>query len=107
WVGSFMNVHQGPQNIRKDINAQQLIPEMVLSNEPGFYYDYHYGIRHENLFTVRQLEITDYGTFYDFETLTVCPFDRNVLDIDLMKQPEKDWLNNYHNRCKQKLENDL
>jgi Xaa-Pro aminopeptidase len=106
-VGSFMNVHEGPQNIRKDMNMQQLIPGMVLSNEPGFYYDYHYGIRHENLFAVREVETTDYGTFYDFETLTICPFDRNVLDINLMTQPEKDWLNNYHNLCKEKLENDL
>ena len=106
-VGSFMNVHEGPQNIRKDMNAQQLIPGMVLSNEPGFYYDYHYGIRHENLFAVRELETTDYGTFYGFETLTVCPFDRNVLDTNLMTQPEIDWLNNYHNWCKEKLENHL
>ena len=106
-VGSFMNVHEGPQNIRKDMNFQELIPGMVLSNEPGFYYENHYGIRHENLIVVRELETTDFGTFYDFETLTVCPFDRNVLDTNLMTQPEKDWLNNYHNWCKEKLENDL
>ncbi len=106
-VGSFMNVHEGPQNIRKDMNFQELIPGMVLSNEPGFYYENHYGIRHENLIAVRELETTDFGTFYDFETLTVCPFDRNVLAVDLMTQPEKDWLNNYHNWCKEKLENDL
>lgn len=106
-VGSFMNVHEGPQNIRKDMNMQQLIPGMVLSNEPGFYYDYHYGIRHENLIAVRELETTDFGTFYDFETLTICPFDRNVLNVNLLTDPEKDWLNNYHNWCKEKLENDL
>jgi Xaa-Pro aminopeptidase len=106
-VGSFMNVHEGPQNIRKDMNMQQLIPGMVLSNEPGFYYDYHYGIRHENLIAVRELETTDFGTFYDFETLTVCPFDRNVIEVSLLTQPEKDWLNNYHDWCREKLENDL
>ncbi|WP_417431120.1 aminopeptidase P family protein [Halpernia sp.] len=106
-VGSFMNVHEGPQNIRKDMNFQELIPGMVLSNEPGFYYDYHYGIRHENLIAVREVETTDYGIFYDFETLTICPFDRNVLNISLMTQPEKDWLNNYHSWCKEKLEKDL
>ena len=106
-VGSFMNVHEGPQNIRKDMNMQELIPGMVLSNEPGFYYENHYGIRHENLFAVTEQETTDYGTFYNFETLTICPFDRNVIDIDLLTQPEKDWMNNYHNWCKEKLENDL
>ena len=106
-VGSFMNVHEGPQNIRKDMNNQELIPGMVLSNEPGFYYENHYGIRHENLFAVTEKETTDFGTFYEFETLTICPFDRNVLDVKLMTEPEKDWLNNYHNWCKEKLENDL
>ena len=106
-VGSFMNVHEGPQNIRKDMNMQELIPGMVLSNEPGFYYENHYGIRHENLFAVTEQETTDYGTFYNFETLTICHFDRNVIDIDLLTQPEKDWMNNYHNWCKEKLENDL
>lgn len=106
-VGSFMNVHEGPQNIRKDMNMQELIPGMVLSNEPGFYYENHYGIRHENLFAVTERETTDYGTFYDFETLTICPFDRKVLDIGLLTQPEKDWMNQYHAWCKEKLENDL
>ena len=106
-VGSFMNVHEGPQNIRKDMNMQELIPGMVLSNEPGFYYENHYGIRHENLIAVREVETTDFGTFYDFETLTICPFDRNVIATELLTQPEKDWLNNYHNWCKEKLENDL
>lgn len=106
-VGSFMNVHEGPQNIRKDMNAQDLIPGMVISNEPGFYYDYHYGIRHENLITVKEWEKSDFGSFYEFETLTVCPFDRRVIDISLLTTPEKEWLNNYHNWCREKLENDL
>ena len=106
-VGSFMNVHEGPQNIRKDMNMQELIPGMVLSNEPGFYYENHYGIRHENLFAVTEKETTDFGTFYNFETLTICPFDRKVIEIDLLTQPEKDWMNKYHDWCREKLENDL
>jgi Xaa-Pro aminopeptidase len=52
-VGSFMNVHEGPQNIRKDMNPQELLPGMVVSNEPGFYLENHYGIRHENLVAVQ------------------------------------------------------
>ncbi|MFC6267492.1 aminopeptidase P family protein [Frigoriflavimonas asaccharolytica] len=106
-VGSFMNVHEGPQNIRKDMNNQELIPGMVLSNEPGFYYNDHYGIRHENLIAVRKVETTDFGTFYDFETLTICPFDRNVLALEIMTESEIQWLNNYHNWCQEKLENSL
>lgn len=106
-VGSFMNVHEGPQNIRKDLNPQELIPGMVISNEPGFYYDDHYGIRHENLIAVREKETTDFGTFYDFETLTICPFDRKVIATELLTEPEKSWLNNYHEWCREKLENDL
>ncbi|MEC5156316.1 aminopeptidase P family protein [Chryseobacterium sp. MP_3.2] len=106
-VGSFMNVHEGPQNIRKDMNMQELIPGMVLSNEPGFYYENHYGIRHENLIAVTEKETTDFGTFYEFETLTICPFDRNVIATELLTEPEKEWLNKYHDWCKEKLENDL
>ena len=106
-VGSFMNVHEGPQNIRKDMNMQELIPGMVLSNEPGFYYENHYGIRHENLIAVTEKEATDFGTFYEFETLTICPFDRNVIATELLTDPEKEWLNKYHDWCKEKLEDDL
>ncbi|UOE39980.1 aminopeptidase P family protein [Chryseobacterium suipulveris] len=106
-VGSFMNVHEGPQNIRKDMNFQDLIPGMVVSNEPGFYFDYHYGIRHENLIAVKEWKKTDFGSFYEFETLTICPFDRNVIEVSLLTEPEKEWLNNYHQWCKEKLENDL
>ncbi len=106
-VGSFMNVHEGPQNIRKDMNDQELLPGMVVSNEPGFYLENEYGIRHENLVAVREWKKTDSGTFYEFETLTVCPFDRKVLDLDLLTPQEKEWLNNYHSWCREKLENDL
>lgn len=106
-VGSFMNVHEGPQNIRKDMNDQELLPGMVVSNEPGFYLENEYGIRHENLVAVREWKKTDSGVFYEFETLTVCPFDRKVLDLDLLTPQEKEWLNNYHSWCREKLEKDL
>ena len=106
-VGSFMNVHEGPQNIRKDMNFQELIPGMVLSNEPGFYLENHYGIRHENLIAVKETRTTDFGTFYEFETLTICPFDRKVIATELLTQPEKEWLNSYHEWCKEKLAADL
>ena len=106
-VGSFMNVHEGPQNIRKDMNFQELIPGMVISNEPGFYWENHYGISHENLIAVKEVEQTEFGTFYEFETLTICPFDRNVIEVSLLTEPEKNWLNAYHDWCKEKLADDL
>lgn len=106
-VGSFMNVHEPPQNIRKDLNPQELLVGMVLSNEPGFYVENQYGIRHENLVAVKEIETTDFGTFYEFETLTICPFDKSILVKELMTDEEIAWLNNYHNWCKEKLENDL
>ncbi|MXV38509.1 M24 family metallopeptidase [Flavobacteriaceae bacterium Ap0902] len=106
-VGSFMNVHEGPQNIRKDMNPQDLIPGMVLSNEPGFYVEGKYGIRHENLIAVKEVEKTESGTFYNFETLTICPFFKEVMNIEMLTEPQKDWLNEYHTWCKEKLEQHL
>lgn len=106
-VGSFMNVHEPPQNIRKDLNPQELIPGMVLSNEPGFYLENEYGIRHENLVAVKEVASSDFGTFYEFETLTICPFFVDSMLPEMLTEPQKDWLNNYHAWCKEKLENDL
>lgn len=102
-VGSFMNVHEGPQNIRKDMNPQELLAGMVCSNEPGFYVENQYGIRHENLVAVTELETTTSGTFYGFETLTLCPFFKDVIAVELLTEEEKDWLNAYHKTCQDKL----
>lgn len=102
-VGSFMNVHEGPQNIRKDMNPQELLPGMVCSNEPGFYVEGKYGIRHENLVVVKEAEKTESGQFYEFETLTFCPFFKDIIVKDLLSQEEIGWLNNYHKQCEEKL----
>lgn len=106
-VGSFMNVHEGPQNIRKDMNPQELLPGMVCSNEPGFYLDNGYGIRLENLIAVKEAETTPFGTFYEFETLTLCPFDREFILVELLTPSEKQWLNDYHQWCEKLLAPDL
>lgn len=102
-VGSFMNVHEGPQNIRKDMNPQVLLPGMVCSNEPGFYVENQYGIRHENLVAVQKIASNEFGTFYEFETLTLCPFMVSGINISLLTTEEKDWLNEYHQTCKEKI----
>lgn len=106
-VGSFMNVHEGPQNIRKDLNPQELLPGMVCSNEPGFYVEGKYGIRHENLVVVKEVEKTESGQFYEFETLTFCPFFKEIIVKDLLSEDEIAWLNNYHKLCEEKLAGDL
>ncbi|OPB89600.1 Xaa-Pro aminopeptidase [Elizabethkingia miricola] len=102
-VGSFMNVHEGPQSIRKDLNPQELLPGMVLSNEPGYYVVNQYGIRHENLIAVREAEATEWNTFYEFETLTLCPFFKDTIVKDILSADEIQWLNSYHKTCEEKL----
>ncbi len=102
-VGSFMNVHEGPQNIRKDMNPQDLLPGMVVSNEPGFYVENKYGIRHENLIAVKEHKKTEFGTFYEFETLTLCPFFKSTIVKEILSQDEINWLNDYHKKCEEKL----
>ena len=102
-VGSFMNVHEGPQNIRKDLNPQVLLAGMVCSDEPGVYLENQYGIRHENLITVREVATNEFGTFYDFETLTLCPFMPSGINVSLLTDVERKWLNAYHKTCEEKL----
>lgn len=102
-VGSFMNVHEGPQNIRKDMNFQDLIPGMVISNEPGLYIENEYGIRHENLVAVKKSEKTMFGEYYEFETLTICPFFKSAIDASLLAPEEIEWLNKYHAWVDEKL----
>ena len=102
-VGSFMNVHEGPQNIRKDMNPQELLVGMVVSNEPGYYVEGEYGIRHENLIAVKESETTGSGTFYEFETLTFCPFFKDTIVKEILSEEEINWLNTYHKTCEKKL----
>ncbi|WP_294241057.1 aminopeptidase P family protein [uncultured Chryseobacterium sp.] len=102
-VGSFMNVHEGPQNIRKDMNPQELMLGMVCSNEPGYYLEGEYGIRHENLITVKESATTIHGTFYEFETLTFCPFFKDTIVKEILSEEEITWLNTYHKTCEEKL----
>lgn len=102
-VGSFLNVHEGPQSIRKDLNPVALEAGMVLSNEPGYYVEGKYGIRHENLILVKTWKKTEWNTFYEFETLTLCPFFKNAIDKEMLSQEEIDWINTYHKLVHEKL----
>ena len=102
-VGSFMNVHEGPQSFRKDMNPQELLEGMVISNEPGFYWEGKYGIRHENLLAVKKAEKNDFGQFYEFETLTFCPFFKDIIVKEMLSESELQWLNDYHKQCEEKI----
>jgi Xaa-Pro aminopeptidase len=102
-VGAFLNVHEGPQSIRPNENPVTLEPGMIQSNEPALYRTGKYGIRIENLIACRQEEETEYGKFYGFETLTLCPIDTKPIDITLLLPEEREWLNNYHRLVFEKI----
>lgn len=102
-VGSFLNVHEGPQSIRKELNPVELEAGMVMSNEPGYYLEGKYGIRHENLILIKTWKTTEWNTFFEFETLTLCPFFKSIIVKDMLSQEEIDWINNYHRMVSEKL----
>lgn len=97
-VGYFLNVHEGPQNIRMDENPTVLQVGMVTSNEPGIYIAGKYGIRIENLVRTVPFSETDFGKFLTFETLTLCYLDNNLVEVSLLTDQELDWYNNYQSR---------
>ncbi|MBK5194636.1 MAG: aminopeptidase P family protein [Proteiniphilum sp.] len=107
-IGHFLNVHEGPQNIRLEENPTQLKPGMVTSNEPGLYRANQYGIRIENLIvTQEQKKTEEFGTFYNFETITLCPIDTKPIAKKLLTKKEIKWFNRYHKMVYSKLKNHL
>lgn len=102
-VGHFLNVHEGPQSIRLNYVPAPLTPGMVTSNEPGLYRENIHGIRCENLVLTTPAMTTEFGNFYRFETLTLCPFDLTLFDTDMMTDSEIEWLNDYHRMVRSRL----
>jgi Xaa-Pro aminopeptidase len=97
-IGSYLGVHEGPQRISK-LGAQPLLPGMILSNEPGYYKPGHYGIRIENLVLVETRAVKGAEReMHGFETLTLCPIDRRLIERKLLDAGEIAWLNAYHAR---------
>lgn len=95
-VGHFLNVHEGPQSIRLNYVPAPMTPGMITSNEPGLYRENVHGIRCENLVLTTEAMTTEFGKFYRFETLTLCPFDLSLFDVDMMTDAEIEWVNDYH-----------
>ena len=102
-VGSYLGVHEGPQRISKAPNTQPLLPGMIVSNEPGYYKTGAYGIRIENLVLVQSAEGSAEREMLGFETLTLAPIDRNLIEPSLLDEDEIAWLNAYHARVREEL----
>ena len=103
-VGSYLSVHEGPQRISR-LSTQELLPGMILSNEPGYYRPGSFGIRIENLIYVRAAEEIDGGDtpMLGFETLTFCPIDRSIVIPEMLTHDELHWFNDYHARTREAL----
>ncbi len=103
-VGSFLSVHEGPARISKASHVV-LQQGMILSNEPGYYKQGDFGIRIENLLVVTEPEAIEGGDrpMHGFETLTLCPIDRRLIDTRLLTREELEWLDTYHARVWREL----
>ena len=106
-VGYFLNVHEGPQNIRTEVNPTELEIGMITSNEPGIYRSGKYGIRIENLVVTEFREETEFGRFFGFETVTLCFLDNTLVKKELLTSEEITWYNAYQERVYQTLSPDL
>ena len=95
-IGFFLNVHEGPQEFRQNFNAVPFQPGIINTNEPGLYREGMHGVRHENVMLCRAVGDNEFGSWLGFEPLTLCHFDTSCLEVSLLTQAEKDWLNAYH-----------
>ena len=105
-VGFFLNVHEGPFSIgtgAQGDNAGSLVPGLVFSDEPGLYRDGKYGIRTENMLLVSHYMENEFGQFLQFETLSLCYIDTELVDRSLLTPSEIQWLNSYHSEVYEKI----
>jgi Xaa-Pro aminopeptidase len=97
-VGSYLSVHEGPVSLSRLARPVAIAPGMILSNEPGYYLPGAHGIRLENLLLVQEAELEATKPFLRFETLTLAPFDRRLIDPAMLDAAEIAWLDAYHDR---------
>ena len=107
-IGHLLSVHEAPNGFRWQIvpernDSSVLVPGMITTNEPGIYLENKYGIRIENELLCVEKGKNDFGEFLGFETITFAPIDLDAINITLLNQQEKDWLNNYHKDVYEKL----
>ena len=95
-VGSYLNVHEGPHQIRMEYRPAPLLEGMTVTDEPGIYVSGRFGVRIENTMIIEKYMTTDFGEFLQMRPLTLCPIDLAPVNIDMLTAEEKAWLNNYH-----------
>ncbi|MBQ8888330.1 MAG: aminopeptidase P family protein, partial [Bacteroidaceae bacterium] len=95
-VGQFLCVHEGPHQVRMNHVPTLLEPGMTLTDEPGIYKAGRHGIRTENTLVIVPAQETEFGKFYKFEPLTLCPIDKEAIVVGLLSDEELQWLNEYH-----------
>lgn len=102
-VGSYLNVHEGPHQIRMQWKPSPLRANMIVTDEPGLYLEGRFGVRIENTMIILPYKETEFGRFLQMESLTLCPIDTEPIIIDMMRPEEIEWLNNYHQRVYDEL----
>lgn len=102
-VGSYLNVHEGPHQIRMEWRPAPLQAGMTVTNEPGIYLEGKFGVRIENTLLIVPAESTAFGDFLKFETLTLAPIDTAPIVLAMLSTEEREWLNNYHHRVYESL----
>lgn len=102
-VGSYLNVHEGPHQIRMEWRPAPLQAGMTVTNEPGIYLEGKFGVRIENTLLIVPAESTAFGDFLKFETLTLTPIDTAPIVLEMLSTEEREWLNNYHRRVYESL----
>ena len=102
-VGNFLNVHEGPHQIRMEYRPAPLRAGMTVTDEPGIYLAGRFGVRIENTLLVVPYLSTECGDFLGFETLTLCPIDTAPIIVSMLTPDERAWLNSYHKTVFEKL----
>lgn len=102
-VGSYLNVHEGPHQIRMNYMPAPLCAGMTVTDEPGIYCEGKFGVRTENTLLIVPAGESQFGKFLKFEPLTLCPIDTAPIDLGLMTDKELQWLNDYHETVRQRL----
>lgn len=102
-VGSFLNVHEGPHQIRMEYRPAPLLPFMTVTDEPGLYFEGKFGVRIENILLIKPYVTTAFGDFLQMEPLTLCPIDTAPIVREMLLDEEVEWLNGYHQYVFDKL----
>ena len=102
-VGSYLNVHEGPHQIRMEWKPTPLRAGMTVTDEPGLYLKGKFGVRIENSLLIKDFVETAFGKFLQMESLTLCPIDTAPIDVDMLLPEEVEWLNAYHREVFEKL----